>query len=490
MSTPVFACFTDTSSSGRARPSDGKIVFPPPRTIGSSMSWYSSTRSFSTSWRASDALPQTCRPPSPPLARSERIASIVLPSPPPRSVVLFHLDDDSSADSVRDTTYFGMAFIWSAYGSPARPGQAPAMTSHVRRPNSNASVRSMTSPMTAPIESGSKNGADQPPCWNSPSVSSSGPPGACTTPSRLMKSLRMIRMSGWTTQRHRTHRKIEADPLVWLLRGGDPVQGERIVHPTHHSHTDLFDGDSLVGRGLGDRLGEEDLAGHCRAHDAGSDVHCAAQIVPGPVQRRPRVDANADRRQVGIASELRLRCDSKSHGSGRIAEGEHEPVADLLHELSLVFDEQGAHDHIDAVEHTDCGVVTARFRERRKRGDVDESDRRLDRAELPGLRLRVGEMEEGVLHHRLEQVSAMQPLEHRVHERSEVLLDAGDQLLHLLRGRARRQQPFMDVHVDDADLGLGDASERVAKDAGDTKDRLPRQSGLVRRPKDLEDRGV
>src|SRR5205085_1602031 len=33
----------------RARPSEGKIVFPPPSTTGSIMSWYSSTRSFSTS---------------------------------------------------------------------------------------------------------------------------------------------------------------------------------------------------------------------------------------------------------------------------------------------------------------------------------------------------------------------------------------------------------------------------------------------------------
>src|SRR5919197_3729949 len=35
---------------------------------------------------------------------------------------------------------------------------------------------------------------DQPPCRKPPVVSSSGPPGAWTTPSRLMKSLRMIRM--------------------------------------------------------------------------------------------------------------------------------------------------------------------------------------------------------------------------------------------------------------------------------------------------------
>ena len=43
--------------------------------------------------------------------------------------------------------------------------------------------------------SGSKYGIDQPPWANPPSVSSPWPPGAWTTPSRLMKSLRTIRIS-------------------------------------------------------------------------------------------------------------------------------------------------------------------------------------------------------------------------------------------------------------------------------------------------------
>src|SRR5256885_17224498 len=48
--------------------------------------------------------------------------------------------------------------------------------------------------MKPPITSGSKNGIDHPPWVKPPSVSSSGPPGACTTPSRLMNSLITIRM--------------------------------------------------------------------------------------------------------------------------------------------------------------------------------------------------------------------------------------------------------------------------------------------------------
>ena len=81
------------------------------------------------------------------------------------------------ASSVRDATYFGMAFIWSANGSPARSGHAAAIPSQVRRPNSSASVLVMTSPIAAPIASGSKYGIDQPPWRNPPSVSSSGAAG-------------------------------------------------------------------------------------------------------------------------------------------------------------------------------------------------------------------------------------------------------------------------------------------------------------------------
>ncbi|MGH4015659.1 MAG: hypothetical protein ACRDSL_17395 [Pseudonocardiaceae bacterium] len=50
----------------------------------------------------------------------------------------------------------------------------------------------MTWSITEPMVCGSKYGIDQPPWVNPPSVSSSRPPGACTTPSKLMKSLRMI----------------------------------------------------------------------------------------------------------------------------------------------------------------------------------------------------------------------------------------------------------------------------------------------------------
>src|SRR5688572_19229535 len=61
--------------------------------------------------------------------------------------------------------------------------------------------------MVDPITSGSKYGIDQPPCRKPPSVSSSAPPGACTTPSRLMNSLITIRMVDWTIAQIETHRR-------------------------------------------------------------------------------------------------------------------------------------------------------------------------------------------------------------------------------------------------------------------------------------------
>src|SRR3954466_4133371 len=54
--------------------------------------------------------------------------------------------------------------------------------------------------MLVAMTSGSKNGIDHPPCWKPPSVSSSRPPGACTTPSRLMNSLITIRI--WIRRLH------------------------------------------------------------------------------------------------------------------------------------------------------------------------------------------------------------------------------------------------------------------------------------------------
>ena len=129
MSTPVFACVTDTSSSGRASPirredrlpaaQQDRLEHEPVLVDEIVLYELASQRGTAPDLQAAVTTARSQR-----ADRLDRVAA-----PPPRSVVLFHRDDASSADSVRDTTYFGMAFIWSAYGSPARsrPGGGHAV---------------------------------------------------------------------------------------------------------------------------------------------------------------------------------------------------------------------------------------------------------------------------------------------------------------------------------------------------------------------------
>src|SRR4051794_37433892 len=88
-----------------------------------------------------------------------------------------------------DTTYF-VASLTPGHSS-ACCGQYPAKISNVLRPSSRAKGGLICSAMTLPAAS-SKYGKVQPPYWKPPDVSSSGPPGACMTPSRLMNDRTMI----------------------------------------------------------------------------------------------------------------------------------------------------------------------------------------------------------------------------------------------------------------------------------------------------------
>src|SRR3954468_5464671 len=83
------------------------------------------------------------------------------------------------------------------------------------------------------MTSGSKKGIDQPPCWNPPSRSSSAPPGACTTPSRLMNSLITIRMA---CRRWHSHELIAA-PGPQLRRS----EVEPHDHPANGGVADLLE---------------------------------------------------------------------------------------------------------------------------------------------------------------------------------------------------------------------------------------------------------
>src|SRR6185312_10898698 len=136
---------------------------------------------------ASAPLPWTCSS-SP--GSSLSLATSATTSPPSSKELC------QSADvSVLDATYIGSALSLPAIGSAGSVtrGQWPAKIWYVLRPSRNALACS-NQPLTATPKSWSPYGNDQPPYGKSPSRSSSGPPGACRTPSRVRKVCRVSRM--------------------------------------------------------------------------------------------------------------------------------------------------------------------------------------------------------------------------------------------------------------------------------------------------------
>src|SRR5271168_3807025 len=85
-----------------------------------------------------------------------------------------------------DTTYLGDELIAEAIALAGSvwSGQKPRKISNVLRPNRNALAWLLSSLMNAPTAA-SANGACQPPWVKASLGSSSGPPGACITPSRV-----------------------------------------------------------------------------------------------------------------------------------------------------------------------------------------------------------------------------------------------------------------------------------------------------------------
>src|SRR4029077_2635773 len=90
--------------------------------------------------------------------------------------------------------------------------------------------------ITGPMTSGSKYGIDHPPCAKPPSVSSSGPPGACTTPSRLMNSYTTTRIgrssvSGFGTGKVRRDEATDlARQLFVFRRAEEAAVRHRLEH--------------------------------------------------------------------------------------------------------------------------------------------------------------------------------------------------------------------------------------------------------------------
>src|SRR5512133_1125963 len=88
---------------------------------------------------------------------------------------------------VVETTYLRIAFIASPNGSPTIGSNAPPCICHVLRPNKSASDSAIAWKKCSPMAS-CQYGRVHPPCLKPPSVSSTSPPGAWITPSKVMNS--------------------------------------------------------------------------------------------------------------------------------------------------------------------------------------------------------------------------------------------------------------------------------------------------------------
>src|SRR6266542_563070 len=154
-----------------------KRRLPSPSVTGKIFSHSSSARSFFKSVWMKSPLPCTCRS-GPSSCLSFRTASTASPD---ICVEFSH----SSFIGFLEATYFRALFSESAVGSVCF-GQKLANSSYVLRPSRRSKGLPICSPIASPTAS-SKYGTVQPPNWNPPDLSSSGPPGACMTPSSETK---------------------------------------------------------------------------------------------------------------------------------------------------------------------------------------------------------------------------------------------------------------------------------------------------------------
>src|SRR5882724_2361689 len=155
--------------------------FPLPNVIGKIISQNTSTKSCFISVCRRSPLPQTCRS-GPCSCLSLATFSAISP---------FKNTDGCHSWEVMvfEATYL-VAVLTLGQMSPCC-GQNAAQISKVLRPSNRSTGISNIFFTAAPIASSSK-GADHPPYAKLPLVSSSGPPGACMTPSREMCSSTII----------------------------------------------------------------------------------------------------------------------------------------------------------------------------------------------------------------------------------------------------------------------------------------------------------
>ena len=120
-------------------------------------------------------------------------------------------------------------------------------------------------------------------------------------------------------------------------------------------------------------------AGHPRRH---RDV-AAEQIVAAP-HRLAHVDADADPNTVGPLTKCALHVDTAPHRLLGLREGDHEPVALALHDVTGVLLDVAADHLVVTADQPDPRPVADALVERRRLLDVGEQDRHLAARGEPG----------------------------------------------------------------------------------------------------------
>ena len=146
----------------------------------------------------------------------------------------------------------------------------------------------------------------------------------------------------------------------------------------------VVEGDVVAGDCVAHRLADQSLAAvglrrHARRH---RDIP-AEQVVAAP-HRLARVDADAHPDPVGAPTKCPLHVDAAPHRLLRLGEGDHEPVALALHDVTLVALHVPPDHLVVPADQPHPGPVPDALVERRGLLDVGEQDRDVAVRRQPG----------------------------------------------------------------------------------------------------------
>ena len=215
---------------------------------------------------------------------------------------------------------------------------------------------------------------------------------------------------------------------------------------------------SPIGGDRGRGVGQEDLARLGQGDEAGGQVHHRAVVVAVPVEDLARGQADADRRQMLGPGEPGGQCPCDAEAVGRVVGHEHDLVADQLHDLAAVGQDQVAHVLVEGIH--DPGQLAGADppAQAGEVGEVGEADR--DRGQGGGTGVVHGPGPAGGPG----QVESVQRAEHALDLRQH---HPGDPLVavHHVQIRAPGlEKGDLEAQTEGGDLGFGDPVERAADD--------------------------